>query len=78
MPGPVRGAALDSFIRNGAVSYFHETCMAKMGRDRMSVVDAKLRVYGVDIDCTGHWHKFFVVDNEAACRTWAKCDLSNS
>ena len=36
------------FIRNGAVSYFHQTCTAKMGRDSMSVVDAKLKVYGIE------------------------------
>jgi choline dehydrogenase len=47
MPGPLKGAELDTFIRNSAVSYNHATCTAKMGRDRMSVVDAQLRVYGV-------------------------------
>lgn len=47
MPGPLKGAALDDFIRNASVSYFHQTCTAKMGRDRMSVVDASLAVYGV-------------------------------
>lgn len=48
LPGPIKGAELDDFIRNSAVSYFHQTCTAKMGRDKMSVVDAKLRVYGID------------------------------
>jgi choline dehydrogenase len=48
IPGPIKGRELDDFIRNGAVSYFHETCTAKMGKDRMSVVDAKLRVYGIE------------------------------
>ncbi|MEJ8853356.1 GMC family oxidoreductase N-terminal domain-containing protein [Variovorax robiniae] len=47
MPGPIKGAELDDFIRNAAVSYFHATCTAKMGKDKMSVVDAKLRVHGV-------------------------------
>lgn len=48
MPGPIKGKELDEFIRNGAVSYFHQTCTAKMGRDSMSVVDAKLKVYGIE------------------------------
>lgn len=48
LPGPIKGEALDEFIRNGAVSYFHQTCTAKMGRDSMSVVDASLKVYGIE------------------------------
>jgi choline dehydrogenase len=47
MPGTVKGAALAHFIRDAAISFCHETCTAKMGRDPMSVVDGKLRVYGV-------------------------------
>lgn len=35
-------------MRNGAVTYWHQSCTAKMGRDVMSVVDANLRVYGID------------------------------
>ena len=30
------------------MSYWHQTCTAKMGRDSMSVVDSQLSVYGVD------------------------------
>ena len=30
------------------MSYAHQTCTAKMGRDSMSVVDGALKVYGVD------------------------------
>lgn len=48
MPGPIKGKELDNFIRDAAVSYFHATCTAKMGTDKMSVVDAKLRVYGIE------------------------------
>ncbi|MBJ3774579.1 GMC family oxidoreductase [Acuticoccus mangrovi] len=48
MPGPLKGAAMEDFIRNAAGTYFHESCTAKMGRDEMSVVDANLRVYGID------------------------------
>ena len=35
-------------MRDAAVTYWHQTCSAKMGRDPMSVVDSKLRVYGID------------------------------
>ncbi len=48
MPGNLRGAALEDFIRDAAAPYWHETCTAKMGRDAMSVVDAQLRVYGIE------------------------------
>lgn len=47
MPGNVKGPALQTFVRNGLMSYWHQTCTAKMGRDRLSVVDAKLKVYGI-------------------------------
>jgi len=47
MPGNVKGAALEGFIRDAAMTYWHETCTAKMGRDPMSVVDGHLNVYGV-------------------------------
>ena len=30
-----------------ASTYHHQTCTAKMGRDAASVVDAQLRVYGI-------------------------------
>ncbi len=48
MPGPLKGAELERFMRNAAGTYFHETCTCKMGRDEMSVVDSKLKVYGVE------------------------------
>ncbi len=41
-------ASMESFIRNSAVTYWHQSCTAKMGVDSMSVVDARLRVYGID------------------------------
>ena len=47
LPGPLAGEALDNLIRDGAMSMYHPTCTAKMGRDDLSVVDAELRVYGV-------------------------------
>ena len=48
MPGNLRGAELQDFIRDGTSTYFHQTCTAKMGRDSMSVVDAQLKVYGIE------------------------------
>jgi choline dehydrogenase len=48
MPGALKGAALEDFVRQGASTYWHQTCTAKMGRDSMSVVDSNLRVYGID------------------------------
>jgi choline dehydrogenase len=47
MPGNLTGSALEDFIRDGVVSYWHQTCTAKMGRDEMSVVDGSLKVYGI-------------------------------
>ncbi len=48
MPGNLKGAALENFIRDAATTYYHQTCTAKMGRDAMSVVDNRLKVYGID------------------------------
>jgi len=48
MPGPLQGREMERFVRDAAVTYWHQTCSAKMGRDAMSVVDSQLRVYGVD------------------------------
>jgi choline dehydrogenase len=48
MPGNLGGAELKNFIRNAATSFFHQTGTAKMGRDPMSVVDSRLKVYGLD------------------------------
>jgi choline dehydrogenase len=47
-PGPLDDAALDSFFRNGLGTFWHQSGTAKMGRDAMSVVDGRLRVYGLD------------------------------
>jgi choline dehydrogenase len=48
VPGPKQHRAMEQFIRNSAVTYWHQSCTAKMGRDAMSVVDHQLRVYGID------------------------------
>ncbi len=48
MPGNLAGTALETFVRDGASTIHHQTCTAKMGRDEMSVVDGRLKVYGID------------------------------
>ncbi|MGE8358921.1 GMC family oxidoreductase [Pseudomonas sp.] len=48
VPGPREPRALAQFIRHAAVSYWHQCGTAKMGRDGLSVVDHRLRVYGID------------------------------
>jgi len=48
MPGTLKGSELEDFVRDAAITYHHQTCTAKMGRDSMSVVDAQLKVYGVE------------------------------
>lgn len=48
MPGPLKGAELVEFVRNGATTYFHQTCSCRMGRDEGAVVDAELQVRGID------------------------------
>jgi choline dehydrogenase len=39
---------LETFLRNGLGTFWHQCGTAKMGRDSMSVVDSKLRVYGIE------------------------------
>jgi len=48
VPGSINGAELERFFRDGLGTFWHQSGTAKMGRDAMSVVDGKLRVYGID------------------------------
>jgi choline dehydrogenase len=48
MPGKLSRDALKEYVRDAAVTYWHQTCTAKMGRDSMSVVDGSLCVYGIE------------------------------
>jgi len=48
IPGNLKPPELANYIRDGAFSFWHQTSTAKMGRDEMCVVDADLKVYGVD------------------------------
>ena len=47
LPGALCNRDMENFARNAAVTYWHQSCTAKMGRDAVSVVDNQLRVYGV-------------------------------
>ena len=48
MPGNLKGTELENFVRGASVNYWHQTCTAKMGKDSLSVVDANLKVYGIE------------------------------
>ena len=48
MPGPLKGQDMVNFIRNSAGTYFHEVGTCRMGRDALAVVDAKLKVRGIE------------------------------
>src|SRR5262249_42987302 len=47
-PGSLGMAELERFFRDGLGTFWHQSGTARMGRDAMSVVDGKLKVYGVD------------------------------
>src|SRR5215469_941847 len=47
-PGNLQGTELDNFLRDAALTSWHETCTAKMGRDSLSVVNGALQVYGIE------------------------------
>jgi choline dehydrogenase len=48
MPGDLKCHELAAFIRAAAVTVFHSTGTAKMGRDGTSVVDGHLKVHGME------------------------------
>jgi choline dehydrogenase-like flavoprotein len=48
MPGNLKGAELERFVRDAVMTYWHQTGTAKMGQDAMSVVDGTLKVYGTE------------------------------
>src|ERR1700676_972416 len=48
MPGDLTGADLEAYIRDAASTYWHQVGTAKMGNDSTSVVDGRLKVYGVE------------------------------
>ncbi len=48
LPGDLTGAAMEDFVRDAAVTYWHQSCTAKMGTDDLSVVDGRLKVHGIE------------------------------
>ena len=48
LPGNLSRSELENFVRNAIIPFWHYTCTAKMGRDETSVVDASLRVHGIE------------------------------
>jgi choline dehydrogenase-like flavoprotein len=48
MPGNLTGAKLATFLRDSALTFWHLGGTAKMGRDRLAVVDGSLKVRGVE------------------------------
>jgi choline dehydrogenase len=42
------GQEMQDFVRNGATTYFHQSGTCRMGKDKHAVVDAQLRVNGVE------------------------------
>jgi choline dehydrogenase len=48
LPGKLKRTTLEEYISDAAISFWHQTSTARMGRDAMSVVDGNLKVYGVD------------------------------
>jgi choline dehydrogenase len=48
MPGSLTASEMETYIRDAAVTYWHQACTAKMGRDAMSVVNGNLQVYGIE------------------------------
>src|SRR5262249_20705844 len=48
LPGDLDDRQMAKYIRDVASTFHHQSCSAKMGTDAMSVVDGKLRVYGVE------------------------------
>jgi choline dehydrogenase len=47
MPGKLGASEMEAYVRDAAVTFWHQACTAKMGRDEMSVVNGRLQVYGI-------------------------------
>jgi choline dehydrogenase len=70
MPGNLKGPELEDYVREGAITYWHQAGTAKMGRDAVSVVDGALKIYGIDnlrvADAS-------IMPRTTACNTMAPC-----
>ena len=47
-PGKIERSGMQNFLRRKAISWWHQSGTAKMGRDSLSVVDGNLKVYGIE------------------------------
>lgn len=47
-PGPLKGKDLENFVRNASTTFFHASGTCRMGAGTGAVVDAQLRVHGVE------------------------------
>jgi choline dehydrogenase len=47
-PGPLKGDELAAFVRDATTSYFHTAGTCRMGKDDGAVVDAKLKLRGIE------------------------------
>jgi choline dehydrogenase-like flavoprotein len=48
MPGDLQGADLVAYLRDAALTFWHQVGTARMGSDPLAVVDGSLKVYGVE------------------------------
>jgi choline dehydrogenase len=48
IPGALRETDIEDFIRDSAMSFWHQSCTARMGRDSHSVVGSDLKVHGLE------------------------------
>ena len=48
LPGDLQTAEMEQFIRDGIVTFWHQSGGTRMGSDSMSVVDGQLRVRGIE------------------------------
>jgi choline dehydrogenase len=48
MPGNLGRSEMERYIRDSAVTFWHQACTAKMGYDSMSVVNGRLQVHGIE------------------------------
>jgi choline dehydrogenase len=48
LPGKLDRQAMETYARNAAITFWHQAGTAKMGRDALSVVDGRLKVYGIE------------------------------
>ncbi len=48
LPGKLDRQGIETYARKAAVTFWHQSCTAKMGRDPLSVVDSRLKVYGIE------------------------------